>query len=77
MAGGACIVGHVRGGKCVWRGGACVAGGGEIVHGGVGVHGRGGCVARGCACRRDGHFSGRYASYWNAYLFSFLSVVSC
>ena len=43
-----------------------------------GVHGRGACM-KGGACvaggggvrgRRDGQCSGRYASYWNAYLFN-------
>ena len=33
-----------------------------------GMHGRGLCMAGG---RRDGHYSGRYASYWNAFLFQF------
>ena len=54
--------------------GACVAGG---------LHGRGMCMARGhvwqgvCVAggrmhgRRDGHCSGRYASYWNAFLFRY------
>ena len=40
-----------------------------------GMHGRGACIAAG-ACmagegmhdKRDGHCSGRYASYWNAFL---------
>ena len=51
---------------------------------GGGVHGRGACMVGGCmaggACqgvgmvggghgRRDSHCSGRYASYWNAFLF--------
>ena len=67
------------GGAYVWQG-VCVAGG---MHGRggcmAGVHG-GGCVARGRALRggacvawgmlgrRDGHCSGQYASYWNAFL---------
>ena len=39
------------------------------VHGhGVGMHGRGACVAGGMHGRRDGHCNGRYASYWNAFL---------
>ena len=51
---GACMV------EGAWQGGvygrwACMVGG---------VHGKGGGV-RG---RRDGHCSGRYASYWNAFL---------
>ena len=52
---GACVVGGAcMAGGHAWQG-ACVAGG---------VHGRG---MRG---RRNGHCSGRYASYWNAYLLS-------
>ena len=40
-----------------------------------GMCGRGACMAEGCAWgglhgRRDSHCSGRYASYWNAFLFS-------
>ena len=79
---GACMVGgmHDRGthdgGGMHGRGheyqGACMAGG---------VHGRGACVAggmhdRGASMvirsmhgRRHSHCSGRYASYWNAFLF--------
>ena len=38
----------------------------DSVHGG-GMHGKGG--GRACVCgRRDGHCSGRYTSYWNAFL---------
>ena len=77
MAGG-CMVGGVGpggmhcGGVCgrghAWRGG-CMTG----VHGGVCVaRGRalrgGACVAWGMLGRRDGHCSGQYASYWNAFL---------
>ena len=56
--------------------GACVAKG-VGVHGEWGMHGKGGaCVVRGERAhvvggmrgRRDGHSSGRYASYWNAFL---------
>ena len=61
--GGACVAGGVcmAGGVCVAEGGSCVAGGyawqeGGAMHGG-GMHGR-----------RNGHCSGRYASYWNAFL---------
>ena len=59
MAGGMCCGGGMHGGGACMAGehtwqGACVMG----VHGGGGVHGR-----------RDGHCSGRYASYWNAFLF--------
>ena len=63
---GACVVGgHTWQGACVtgehvWQGsmcgrGACMAGG---VHGGGGMCGR-----------RNGHYSGQYASYWNAFFF--------
>ena len=73
MHGEACVVGgHAWGGMCgrghAWWG-ACVAGGmvGGM-HGGVGV-----CVAGGHVCHGRYHgirsMSGRYASYWNAFLF--------
>ena len=53
--GGACMVGgHVWQGVCM--AGGCVAKGG-------GMHGTGGMRGR-----RDGHCSGQYASYWNAFL---------
>ena len=62
---GACMAGDVHG-RGHARQGACVAGG---------VHCRG-CVWAGeCArqgghvCRRNSHWSGRYTSYWNAFLF--------
>ena len=58
---GVCMAGGMHGGVQ----GACMAGGrvvGACMAGGV--HGRG---MRG---RRDGHCSGRYASYWNAFLFT-------
>ena len=42
--------------------GACVAGGGHVWLGG------GACVAGDMRSKRDGHCSGRYASYWNALL---------
>ena len=36
-----------------------------------GIHGREACMAGGgVCCRRDSHCSGRYASYWNAFMFS-------
>ena len=42
---------------------------------GVGVHKEGGMPGgdmhgRGCAWQERGHCSGRYASYWNAFLFN-------
>ena len=71
MAGGLHGRGHV-GGMHGRRGmavgmcgrGACMAGG---MHGGVGGGG-------GMHGRRDGHCSGWYASYWNAYLFIAINV---
>ena len=66
--GGACVVGGMHGrGVCMVGHAACMVGGGMCGGGHVrqrGVHGGGG--VRG---RRDGHYSGRYASYWNAFLF--------
>ena len=71
---GACMAGE--GGA--WHGGACMAGG---VHDkGEGVCGRGACMVEGVHGsggvhgRRDGHCSGRYASYWNAFLFNWKST---
>ena len=69
---------YMMGGMC-GRGGACVAGGhawqGDM-HGGGGMHGRG-CAWQGCAWQGGMHgryyeirsMSGRYTSYWNAFLF--------
>ena len=54
--------GHTCPGACV-AGGVCMAGG---------MHGRVVCMAEGVHGRRDGHCSGRYASYWNAFLFLFV-----
>ena len=60
---------HVKGGACMSKGG--MRGKGDM-------YGKGGmCVAKEGVCmvkegmhgRRDGHCSGRYASYWNAFLF--------
>ena len=58
---------HVEG-VCMARG-TCMA----REHGGM--HGKGACmigvyVAGGVCSRRDGHCSGWYASYWNAFLFA-------
>ena len=75
MVGGVCVVGCSWQGACVvgaCMAGACVVGGGMCGRGCVwqgvcvtgGVCGRGG----GMRGRRDGHCSGRYASYWNAFL---------
>ena len=60
---GACVVkgvcGEGGGGACMAKGsmakGACVM--------------KGVCMAGGVCGRRDGHCSGQYASYWNAFLF--------
>ena len=59
IAGGTCMAGVCSRG-CAWQGRMCGIGGGC---------GRGACIARGVRGRRDGHCSGRYASYWNAFLF--------
>ena len=58
--GGACVAKEGMCGKG-WRTcqGACMAEGHAWRGGGWG----------GVACRRDDHLSGRYASYWNAFLF--------
>ena len=68
--GGVCM--HGRGGMC---GGWGMRGRGVCMVG-VCMHGWGACVVgrhvwQGVAMhgRRDGHCSGRYASYWNAFLF--------
>ena len=66
MAERACMVvvgGHVAGG--MHSKGVCTAGG-HAWHGACMAVGRGG--VRGW---KDGHCSGRYASYWNAFLFKF------
>ena len=43
----------------VWPRGACMEKGACMA--------KGGCMAKGHG-RRDGHYSGRYTSYWNAFL---------
>ena len=57
-----------QGRGCVWQR-ACMAGG---------MHGMGGgmCGRGGMRDRRDGHYTGMYASYRNAFLFSNSSVVT-
>ena len=57
---GACVAGGVHDGGCMVE--ACIVGGC--------VAGEGVCVAGGMHGRRDGHCSGRYTSYWNAFLWS-------
>ena len=46
--------------------GACMLNGG--MHGEMCVCGRGHAWLGGVRGGRDGHYSGRYASYWNAFL---------
>ena len=92
--GGGAVCGEEEG-VCMVKGVFVVKGGGGHMwqKGGVcgkgDMHGRGGtCVAGGgMHGRRDGHCSGRYASYWNAFLFRkdfvpvprsiFISVITC
>ena len=58
--GGACMAGGVHGRMCVWWGAYMVGG----------ISWQGACIARGgVRGRRDGHCSGWYASYWNAFYF--------
>ena len=79
---GACVAGGMCGRGHVWQGSICarrayVAGAGGTCMAGtcmVGGHAwqgtritEGACMAGG---RRDGHCSGRYALYWNAFLFT-------
>ena len=60
----------------MWMAGGCMAGGGIRGRGtcGGGHVWQGVCMAGGCVAkggmrgRRDGHCSGRYAYYWNAFL---------
>ena len=72
---GACMSGGVYGrgrGRGAWKG-VCVAGGlawqGDM-HGRRGMHGRGVSMAGVCVARyyEIRSMSGRYASYWNAFL---------
>ena len=68
---------HGRGGLCVVEGGMCCKGGACMAKGACmarGMHDKGGHAwqGEGVMCgRRDSHCSGRYASYWNAFLFPF------
>ena len=83
MAGSMCGRGTCVAGGHVWWD-ACMAGGmhggvqGAYMAGGVhaigvcvagGMHGGGCAFQEGMHGRRDGHCSGRYASYWNAFLY--------
>ena len=82
---GVCMWGVVCGRGCAWQGvcmagGVCAVGGG----GGRGMYGGGMCgkgcmvgeVGGGVRGRRDGHCSGRYASYWNAFLLVFIFTMT-
>ena len=88
MAGGACVVGACMAGGCVWLGdmawqrgwhswqggmhggGACVAGGIPSTGGGGGM-----CCHRQYRILRDTvNLSGRYASYWNAFLLTYCYI---
>ena len=84
MAGGGVWQEEVCGrGRCVAGGGAWQGGSawkGRYMAGGRGMHGRGVCMVGACMAgsmhggegmhgRRNGHWSGHYASYWNASLF--------
>ena len=65
---GACLAGgHTWQGGLHGSGRACMAGGTCMARRG---HARQGGGVRG---RRDGHCSGRYASYWKAFLFTCVS----
>ena len=64
---GACMAGgHVWWEGHAWQGGHVLQGG---VHGRVHAWQGGVCMVGGMHGRRDDHCSGRYASYWNAFLF--------
>ena len=69
MAGGCAWPGGIYGTGWVVGGGACMAGG---------LHGKGGgvCVAGGGRAWQDGHCSGQYASYWNAFLLKILILLT-
>ena len=71
--GGAYIVGGMHGRGHAWQGGMC--GGGHTWQGG-GMHGRGGRAWQGGVRGRYYEIrsmSGRYASYWNAFLLVMLT----
>ena len=73
---------HGRGGVCgrghAWQEGGMHGKGAGMARGQAwqgGRHGRVVCMVRGGICdRRDSHCSGRYASYWNAFMFCIVSV---
>ena len=75
MTGGACVVVVVAGlcvadGGHVWQGACMAAGGIHAIHAG-GIHARG-HAWQWDVCRKDGYWSGWCASYWNAFLFTFI-----
>ena len=67
------LKGGVRGRGSMHGRGVYMVGGACMVVGCVlgGMCDRGPCMAGGMGGRRDGHCSGRYASYWNAFLYLF------
>ena len=68
-------------GVFAWSWGVCMVGGdvwSKGVHGPRGVHGLGMCMVGGVpdGDPLDGLCCGRYASYWNAFLFSLICIVA-
>ena len=81
VEGEACVAkGGMHGeGGCAWqrgavhgKGGACVAKGAYVVKGDM--CGRGRAWQGGMNGRKDGHCSGQYASYWNAFLLQMITL---
>ena len=75
---GLCVVGGVHGRGYAWQEGCVQWGGGRGMYGG-GMCGKGcmvGEVGGGVRGRRDGHCSGRYASYWNSFLLVFIFTMT-
>ena len=71
---GACMVkgACMANGGYAWQRGVCVAKGTCVAGGHAwqgGMHGKGCAWQGGMRGRRHGHCSGRYASYWNAFLY--------
>ena len=72
VAKGACMVKGTCAAKGnTWQRGTCVVKWVVCGEGKAGMHGRGHAWQGSMRGRRDSHCSGRYASYWNAFLFSF------
>ena len=67
--GGVSALGVSAPGGCLLLGGVCSGGVSAL---GVSAGGGGGCLLCTEATGRDGHCCGRYASYWNAFLFFFI-----